>query len=463
MKVRLSAVCLLAVVLGSISFTAKADNSLASRPVSQLPVANQSFVHDLANPSSAPTDLVSLSQKISQSVVTVVCGNSLGTGWAIKVKLTDDMLASGYRSYLITNHHVVSSCLNGQTLNITLADKSQVTGKVWAWDSNDDVVGIVTSADIPPLTWQGATPLQGMWVGVIGSPLGFAGILTTGITSSVTLDPTIGTLTAPINHGNSGGPVFDREGTVIGFATAKYTNSEGFGIFYGTPLICRAVLACPLGTNAWYNNTLGAEVLMGNPIHISDGSIKFTAPTEPANIAGVLSCYTALNILDSQVETFKITGTYWRLTDLTDNKELARFSVPLDPLGNEKSVTTKYESGNLVAVAQRYGPPLLQFVMKNQVLGHQYECAIAVVALGTNGEFSTALATAEVTTLDFKPVPVVVAPTPTPTPTPSPTPTPTPTKKALPKTLTWTCTKGKSVLKFKGAVALCPNGYKLKK
>jgi hypothetical protein len=136
-------------------------------------------------------------------------------------------------------------------VSLVLSDQTRVSGYVYAWDEANDVAGILTSTSIAPLNWRGATPEQGWWVGIIGSPLGFPGILTSGIVSSVNTSTFLGTTNAAINPGNSGGPVFDRSGRVIGLATAKYVNAENFGIFNGTPLLCNKILVCTSTSQIW--------------------------------------------------------------------------------------------------------------------------------------------------------------------------------------------------------------------
>lgn len=208
----------------------------------------------ISSPANPPKDLVALTPKVSPSVVTVLCTDGSGTGWSIDAKLTASMTSSGYRSLVITNHHVVEDCISSKQLTLVLPSQQRVNGVLWAWSEADDTAGILTTTSIPPLQWRGATPQQGWWVGVIGSPLGFPGVLTTGIVSSVNVSKKTLTTTAPLNPGNSGGPVFDRQGRVIGLATAKYRDSEGFGIVHGTPLLCNRILNCSDANQVWVSD-----------------------------------------------------------------------------------------------------------------------------------------------------------------------------------------------------------------
>ena len=216
-----------------------------------VPVANSSIGKALSNYSSPPENLVNLSARLRNSVATIECivGNTggTGTGWSAKV----DIPISTYKSYMVTNYHVISDCVSRGTVNVILNNGSKVEGRLAAWDPNNDVAGIYVTESIPPLTWQGEFPLQGSWVGVIGSPKGVPGILTTGILSSVSVAESIVTFTAPINPGNSGGPVFDSVGRVIAIATAKVRDLELFGIGNGVPLLCKTVIVCPTGLTGW--------------------------------------------------------------------------------------------------------------------------------------------------------------------------------------------------------------------
>jgi hypothetical protein len=226
-------------------------NSTSTTIVGQLPSANNSGESLVTSPSTQPIDLVSLASETTKSVVSVLCGSGIGSGWSINVALSAANISNGYKSYVITNHHVIDDCIGSRSVTLVLSDQTRVAGYVYSWDEANDVAGILTATSIVPLNWRGANPQQGWWAGIIGSPLGFPGILTTGIVSSVNNSTYLGTTTAAINPGNSGGPVFDRSGRVIGLATAKYVNAESFGIFNGTPLLCNKIVVCSSTSQIW--------------------------------------------------------------------------------------------------------------------------------------------------------------------------------------------------------------------
>jgi S1-C subfamily serine protease len=216
-----------------------------------LPNSSEIRANDISSPSLPPTNLVTLIQGIAPSVATILCGKNSGTGWSINAKLSNSLISRGNKSYFITNHHVVEDCLLSGDVTLVLDDKRRIPGKIWSWNKDDDTAGIVTTVQVPGLTWSGVTPQQGWWLGVYGSPLGYPGVLTTGIVSSLNSQNFILTTTAPLNPGNSGGPVFDRQGRVVGLATAKFVDSEGFGIVHGTPLLCNKVINCLDKSQIW--------------------------------------------------------------------------------------------------------------------------------------------------------------------------------------------------------------------
>jgi hypothetical protein len=245
---------------------APSGNSTSTTITGQLPSVNSSGESLVSTPSSQPNDLVTLASETTKSVVSVLCGSGIGSGWSINVALSAANISNGYKSYVITNHHVIDDCINSRAVTLVLSDQTRVSGYVYSWDEPNDVAGILTSTSITPLNWRGANPQQGWWVGIIGSPLGFPGILTTGIVSSVNSSTFLGTTTAAINPGNSGGPVFDRSGRVIGLATAKYVNAESFGIFNGTPLLCNRIIVCSSTSQIWSGAVVATPTPTPTPV-----------------------------------------------------------------------------------------------------------------------------------------------------------------------------------------------------
>ena len=219
---------------------------------SPVPFSSADYGRSLANYSSAPENLADLVSKLRDSVVTIECviGTSVGTGtaWAAKVIMPT---TSNYQTYLITNYHVISDCIYKGNVDVILNNNTKVNGILAAWDPDNDLAGIYIQTKLEPMIWQGANPLQGGWAGVLGSPKGLPGVLTTGIVSSINTKETWITFTAPINPGNSGGPVFDSTGRVMAVATAKARDSEGFGIGNGVPLLCSVIIRCASNQSGW--------------------------------------------------------------------------------------------------------------------------------------------------------------------------------------------------------------------
>lgn len=238
------------------SSSGNTSGSTAAGSTYPLPETVPNSSKSASNFTEPPKDLSKLSEDLLPSVVTVKCASGSGTGWSAESKLSSSLISAGFKSLVITNHHVIEDCLGSKDVTLLLSNSVSVSGKVVSWNESNDVAGVVTSKEIPTLQWIGSQPKQGWWVGVLGSPLGKANVLTTGIVSSINSLAKTFTLTAPINPGNSGGPVFDSTGRVLGLATSKNLLSsgalaEGFGNAHGVPLLCTTVIICSAEKDPW--------------------------------------------------------------------------------------------------------------------------------------------------------------------------------------------------------------------
>jgi hypothetical protein len=221
-----------------------------------LPAALLNTSTEAVNFTQPPNDLTRLTDNLMPAIVTVNCADGSGSGWSARAELSAELKSDGYRSFVVTNHHVIADCLDSKKVSLVLSDKSVIEGTIISWNESNDIAGIATKRLLPTAEWIGTAPKQGWWVGVLGSPLGQAGILTTGIISSIDIPAGTFTLTAPINPGNSGGPIFDATGRVLGLATSKNLTSEGqlaegFGNAKGVPLLCGALISCSVEPNPW--------------------------------------------------------------------------------------------------------------------------------------------------------------------------------------------------------------------
>ena len=143
---------------------------------------------------------------------------------------------------VVTNNHVIEGA---DEINITLHDGTTLKGKLLGRDERTDIAVVKVESDKPlnALKFGDSDAHRvGDWVLAIGNPFGLGGTVTAGIISARGRDIQQGPYDdfiqtdAPINRGNSGGPLFDMDGKVIGINTAIYSPSGGsIGIGFAIP------------------------------------------------------------------------------------------------------------------------------------------------------------------------------------------------------------------------------------
>jgi serine protease Do len=156
---------------------------------------------------------------------------SLGSGFIID--------ASGY---VVTNNHVIE---NADTITVILHDNTDLPATVVGRDPKTDIAVLKVKAEEPLVAaaWGDSDKARvGDWVLAIGNPFGLGGSVTAGILSARQRDINAGPYDdflqtdAPINRGNSGGPMFNMDGRVIGINTAIFSPSGGsIGIGFAIP------------------------------------------------------------------------------------------------------------------------------------------------------------------------------------------------------------------------------------
>ena len=142
--------------------------------------------------------------------------------------------------YLLTNHHVVDGA---ESISVTFPDKREFKGKVVGSDQRTDVALVkIEGKNLPSLKIGNINNTKvGQWVVAIGSPFGLENSVTAGIVSAKGRDtgeylPFIQTDVA-VNPGNSGGPLLNLDGEVIGINSQIYSRTGGFmGISFAIPI-----------------------------------------------------------------------------------------------------------------------------------------------------------------------------------------------------------------------------------
>jgi S1-C subfamily serine protease len=187
--------------------------------------------------------VVDIYEEASPAVVQIAVGLSTGSGFLI-----DD------EGHILTNSHVVDGA---STVTVTLSDDTELDGTVLGTDSADDLALVQVSASevshITPVTFGDSDNVQPGQIAVaLGSPYGLEGTITIGVVSgldrSLTGDdgrPITGVIQtdAALNPGNSGGPLLNSDGEVIGINTAIESQSAN-GVGFAVPInTAKAVLS----------------------------------------------------------------------------------------------------------------------------------------------------------------------------------------------------------------------------
>jgi serine protease Do len=143
--------------------------------------------------------------------------------------------------YVLTNSHVVD---DASEVTVKLTDRREFMAKVIGVDKRSDVALIkIAATGLPTVRFGDSSRLKpGQWVVAIGSPFGFENSVTAGVVSATArpLDenyvPFIQT-DAAVNPGNSGGPLFNVDGQVIGINSQIYSRTGGYmGMSFAIPI-----------------------------------------------------------------------------------------------------------------------------------------------------------------------------------------------------------------------------------
>ena len=189
-----------------------------------------------------PKDLPGLILKVEESVVAIECESkekdgiwNYGTGFVIEREVETD----GFKSVIVTNHHVIEDCINPENELIVRTGFDQSGSPrvlLLRWDEENDLAIIEIDEYLPGLASAETFADTGWWSMAMGNPLGpdfeesvLYNSATFGHISKV-LNDYWNYTSATINGGNSGGPLVNSRGELIGINTQAGASTE-YGVW----------------------------------------------------------------------------------------------------------------------------------------------------------------------------------------------------------------------------------------
>jgi putative serine protease PepD len=242
---RAGAVSVVAALTLSAAALAGAGEWRAERADAQALAAQRQTISDLQGQVAAlkatDPDWAAVAAAVQPAVVTVWTDDDLGSGWVVR---------SGHAgSDILTNYHVVAAAVDeGITaVQVTWLDRT-VSAEIVRTDKVDDLALLHVSEVLKSLAVAANRPKAGTTVMALGSPLGLSGSVSVGVVAAFRsiFGADYLQFTAPISPGNSGGPVVDGSGRVVGIATAKLVvdGAESLGFAIPVQIACAGIVSC---------------------------------------------------------------------------------------------------------------------------------------------------------------------------------------------------------------------------
>lgn len=258
-----------------------------------------------------------ISSLVTPSVVSIAVATSSGSGSGSGSVYKSN---SG-SSYIITNNHVIESAATSGTIRVELTNGDQFTAKIVGRDPGYDLAVLqVQKGNLPEIALGDSSKVSvGDPVLAIGSPLGLASTVTSGIISALNRPVSTGTAEAQsyvnaiqtdaaINPGNSGGALVDAQGRIIGVNSAIATLSSGgvsgnIGLGFSIPINeAKRVIDEIIATGKSTRPVLG--VFFDNTFTGVGARIARLSPNEGAEKAGI-----PVGAVIKSIDGAKITNT----------------------------------------------------------------------------------------------------------------------------------------------------------
>ena len=209
---------------------------------------NQQSDSDLFSP---PKDVSSLIFEVEQSVVLIEC-----KGWGTGFAMNNTIETSDFKTSIVTNHHVIKDCIEAEDEIVVRTGpkhKGLPKVKLIRWDEDNDLAILEIDEELPTLVSAETYAERGWWTMAIGNPVDTdfdePQVLinsTTFVHISYVFDEKYNYTSATINGGNSGGPLVNSRGELIGVNTMAGASTEDgvWNVAVDTAILCEKLFEC---------------------------------------------------------------------------------------------------------------------------------------------------------------------------------------------------------------------------
>ena len=297
LMVWLAYVCIGGLIAGGVESSATAQVAATDVLVESRPKVAQ-----VRRFSPEEQNNISIYEKVNRSVVNInttafrrgmwfgdpVPQEGSGSGWVIDKE-----------GHIVTNHHVV---VGSDVITVTLFDGDPIPAEIVGSDKQNDIAVLKVKANpdsLFPVTIGESSDLRvGQKVLAIGNPFGLERTLTVGIVSSLgrtlrsktkRLIKEVIQIDAALNPGNSGGPLLDNEGKVIGMNTAiKTLTGENTGVGFAVPInTIKRIIPQLIEFGRPIRGTLGIDVFFKSDGGLGVGRVVEGGPAAEAGLQGL--------------------------------------------------------------------------------------------------------------------------------------------------------------------------------
>ena len=193
-----------------------------------------------------PRSIAKLVEITQDSTVTVFCDYAdekytLGSAFAVDIEHFQE---DKYVTTLLTNHHVIERCLESNTsISVMAIGGKEIKAVIDRVDEENDLAVLATTLELEKILFSNYMPYPGYWIAAVGSADGYEGSVAFGNVLNIETNQIL--ITAPLSSGNSGGPLIDNEGNVVGINTKTPIGDDyQYNLSMSLDALCIKLLEC---------------------------------------------------------------------------------------------------------------------------------------------------------------------------------------------------------------------------